>query len=53
MELNFDKPKKSRCVHCLKPKAVHKANTLNCPQGMKHRVIGYTRFHPTQTFEEK
>ena len=48
---DFDKP--SKCKNCGKPKGFHKAITLNCPFGRKHRVLGYTSFYPTQVFEEK
>jgi len=33
-----------KCKNCGKSKGDHKAETLNCPIGRKHRVLGYTSF---------
>ncbi len=40
-----------KCKHCKKVKGLHKARTLNCPEGTKTR-IGYTSYSE-QTFEPK
>lgn len=40
-----------KCRHCKKVKGFHKADSLECPMGMKTR-IGYTRYGPL-TFDTK
>ena len=45
--------KPNKCVHCGKPKADHKAVTLNCPFGRKERIVGYTQFHKVWTYTQK
>ena len=35
------------CIHCGKPKSLHKAKTLECPFGKPSRSIGYTAYGPT------
>lgn len=38
-----------KCSMCKKPKGDHKAVTLNCPMGMKHRA-GVVSYFNTQVF---
>jgi len=37
----------TRCIHCGKAKNMHRAITLDCPNGKRTR-IGYTTFGPDQ-----
>lgn len=53
LELDFSKKPQSKCRHCGKERGYHKATTLHCPTGMRHRVLNYCRFHSTQTYEPK
>lgn len=52
IRLDFDAKPPPRCKLCGRERGHHKAETLHCPTGMKTR-IGYTSFHPTQTFKRR
>lgn len=41
------------CTNCGKPKGNHKAKTLNCPFGLKHRTMGYTNYLQDKVYEPK
>ena len=36
-----------KCIHCGKAKNMHRASTMDCPNGKRTRT-GYTTFGPTQ-----
>lgn len=38
------------CQRCKKPRGAHKANSLSCPVGKKHRMLGYLEFSTTSVF---
>lgn len=42
-----------KCVLCKKQRHLHNAARLACPIGKRHRVYGFTRFHPENRFEAK
>lgn len=51
--MTITKKTPEKCLHCGKEKGNHHAITLNCPGGLKHRVMGYTRFIEAQVFEPR
>jgi len=51
-DFNFTPKKPIKCIHCKKYKGMHKAITLQCPDGMKTQ-IGYLSYHPTNKFTPK
>lgn len=46
LTFNFNPGPPQKCKHCNKVRGLHKANTFECPAGMKTRV-GYTQYGPT------
>lgn len=38
------------CALCGKPKSDHKALTLNCPIGPRHRILSYTNYSKRDVF---
>jgi len=45
--------KDPKCKYCGKKKSDHLAKTANCPIGSKHKSVGYTSYHKSQTFKSK
>jgi hypothetical protein len=51
--MNFSKVKPRKCKKCGRDEGCHKSKTMHCPIGLRHRVVGYTSFHCTDTFTPK
>lgn len=43
----------NKCVWCGRKKGEHRARTMNCPMGKKHRILGFTDFNPTEKFRQR
>jgi len=43
----------AKCRHCGRKRNEHLAQTLHCPSGNKHRVLGFTSYHRSETYEPK
>ena len=42
-----------KCRYCGRRRDEHLAQTLHCPLGHKHRILGFTSYHRSQTYEPK